>query len=98
MMKLPLRQLAVLAAATMACSPNAPAGEVNIPLPDLHGVSFPVPGGALSGLTVLRADGAVRLLRGVPSWIIPEYRWWGCYFELLTSTPSLVDDILPNTW
>jgi len=55
MMKLPLRQLAVLAAATTVCSPNAPAGEVNILLPDLHSVSFPVPGGALSGPAVLRA-------------------------------------------
>ena len=55
MMKLPLRQLAVLATAMLAYSPDATAGEINILLPDLHSVSFPVPGGPLSGLAVLYA-------------------------------------------
>ena len=55
MMKLPFRQLAAPAAAMLVCSPDAFAGETQIQIPDLHAVSFPFPGGPVSGLAVLYA-------------------------------------------
>ena len=55
MMKLPFRQLAALAAAVLVYSPDAFAGETHIQIPDLHAVSFPLPGGPVSGLAVLSA-------------------------------------------
>ena len=54
-MKLPFRQLAALAAAVLVYSPDATAGETHIQIPDLHAVSFPLPGGSISGLAVLYA-------------------------------------------
>ena len=55
MMKLPFRQLVALAAAVLVYSPDATAGETHIQIPDLHAVSFPLPGGPVSGLAVLYA-------------------------------------------
>ena len=62
MSKLPFRQLAALAAAQLCFSPFAAASEAQIQLPDLRAVSFRVPGGPLSGLTVLYAGLVVCVL------------------------------------
>ena len=62
MLKFPIRQLAALAAAQLYFSPFAAASEAQIELPDLRAVSFRLPGGPLSGLTVLYAGLAVCVL------------------------------------
>jgi len=62
MLKPPSRQLAVLAAAFPLFASGASAGEAQIQLPDLHAVSFRVPGGTLAGMTVLYVGLAVCLL------------------------------------
>ncbi len=53
MTKAPFRRLAALAAASAYVSPRVFAGEANIPLPDLHAVTYHLPGWTLSGLTLL---------------------------------------------
>jgi K(+)-stimulated pyrophosphate-energized sodium pump len=62
MRKTPFWQPAALAAAVVVCSSEAIADETQIQLPDLHAVSFQVPGGVISGLAVLYAGIAVCAL------------------------------------
>ncbi len=62
MTKLPFRQLLLLAAASLCSIPVARANEAHIELPDLHAVSFRLPGGNLSGFAVLYAGIAVCAL------------------------------------
>jgi K(+)-stimulated pyrophosphate-energized sodium pump len=62
MRKTILWQPAALAAAVVVCSSEAIADESQIQLPDLHAVSFRVPGGVVSGLAVLYAGIAVCAL------------------------------------
>jgi len=68
MRKKPLGQPAICAAAVLAFSPDALAGETRIQIPDLHAVSFPLPGGSVSGLAVLYAGIGVCALGLLFGW------------------------------
>ena len=59
---------ALRAAAVLACSSNAFADETKIQIPDLHAVSFPLPGGTVSGLAVLSAGMGVCALGLLFGW------------------------------
>ena len=61
-------QTARHAAALLACSSNAFADETAIQLPDLHAVSFPLPGGSVSGLAVLHVGIGVCALGLLFGW------------------------------
>ncbi len=58
-----IARFAGLAGAAWLATPQAPASDAQIQLPDLHAVSFPLPGGAtLSGLAILYSGIAVCAL------------------------------------
>ena len=55
MMKFSLRQIAAVAFTATGFASGAAASESQIQLPDLHAVTFPLPGGSISGPQVLYA-------------------------------------------